>query len=737
MLATPILWAQPPASPSLAELRSHHRMLVLLQQVADEAIDASSYLGDQEARRLRAVLESPLPGMRLVERWQVLFHLAEAELRLGETRRAIALFEEAGELASEVGGEIPAEHLRQLVFRTGVAYMRLAETENCAESFVAESCILPIRAPAVHGKREAAQSAARLFATVAASTPPDDTLHYGARWLLNLAHMVLGTWPDDVAPELRIPEAAFASDEPFPRFDNVAPRLGLDTFSLSGGAVAEDFDGDGDLDLLVSTWDPRGQLRLFRNGGDGTFLEVTKEAGLVGITGGLNMVQADYDNDGDADVLVLRGAWLDVLGRHPNSLLRNDGRGRFVDVAFAAGLGERHFPTQTAAWADIDNDGDLDLYVGNETSDNLAAPSQLFLNRGDGTFEEVARRAGVTNDAYAKAVVFGDVDGDRFPDLFVSNLGEPNRLYRNRGDGTFDDVAHQLGVESPVGSFPSWLFDYDNDGDLDLYVSVYMANIGHIAASHLGMHTKVELARLYRNDLTEGGGFLDVARDVGLTRPTAPMGSNFGDLDGDGWLDFYLGTGYPDYQALMPNVLMRNREGRRFADVTWAAGTGHLQKGHAVVFADLDADGDLDLFEQMGGAFPGDGFRDVLYENPGFGSRFVSVELVGIRSNRSAIGARLRVVVRDAAGERRTIWRVVSSGGSFGANPLRQHVGLGAAAEEVELLEVEWPTSQTTQRFTEVPLDRHYRIVEGESKLRVVEIPATSLGGKDATDGGR
>ena len=360
------------------------------------------------------------------------------------------------------------------------------------------------------------------------------------------------------------------------------------------------------------------------------------------------MLQADYDNDGDVDVLVLRGAWLSRSGLHPNSLLRNNGDGTFTDVTFDSGLGEEHFPTQTASWADYDNDGDLDLYIGNETYDGVTAPCQLFRNDGDGTFTDVAREAGVENLRFAKAVIWGDYDADTFTDLYVSNLKGANRLYHNNGDGTFTDVATELGVDGPVDSFPAWFWDFDNDGALDLFVSAYVASIGHLAAAYLGQPLDIEMARLYRGD--GQGGFEDVALEQNLRRPNAPMGSNFGDLDNDGYLDFYLGTGYPDYQDVMPNVMFRNRSGESFADVTTAGGFAHLQKGHAIAFADLDHDGDQDVFEQMGGALPGDGFHDVLYENPGFGNQWIGVKLIGRQSNRSAQGARLRFDIDEGEG---------------------------------------------------------------------------------------
>ena len=407
--------------------------------------------------------------------------------------------------------------------------MRVGETQNCCNRFTPESCVLPIRGQGIHTEKGASKQAIEYFTEVLAGSPKNSLLHLGSRWLLNIAYMTIGAHPDAVPEAYRINPQAFESGEPFPRFVNIAPRLGLDTFSLSGGAIADDFDNDGYLDLVVSTWDTAGQIRFFRNEQNGTFSDRTEVAGLAGITGGLNLVQADYNNDGNVDVLVLRGAWLVQWGKHPNSLLRNNGDGTFTDVTFDAGLAKVHYPTQTASWADYDNDGDLDLYVGNEALLGLPAPGQLFRNNGDGTFMDVAPQAGVTNDRFAKAVVWGDYDNDRLPDLYVSNQGAPkrrgpNRLYRNQGDGTFVNVAPELGVAGPEKSFPAWYWDFDNDGNLDLYVSAYSANIGDLAGAYLGLRfEKTKLARLYRGD--GQGGFEDVAVERNLRRPNAPMGA--------------------------------------------------------------------------------------------------------------------------------------------------------------------------------------------------------------------
>jgi hypothetical protein len=702
---------------------SHERMLAALRDVRARTADEDPWLGDALARELRPVVAALPEIVRDRAQWWTIFRLGVEELRLGNEAEAVRLLERVVRVAPVVQPPVDPQSRIAVRYRLGVAYLRLAETQNCCASSVPGSCTLPLTGDAIHTRTEGARGAIDVFTKVARDTPPGSTVHLGACWLLNLACMLVDEHPDGVPEAFRIPAAAFRSAGAFPGFENVAARLGLDRFGLAGGAVADDFDNDGYLDLLVSNWDTDGQLRLHRNRRDGTFEDRTDAAHLRGLFGGLNMVQADYDNDGDVDVLVLRGAWLGAAGRHPNSLLRNRGDGTFDDVTFAAGLGEVHYPTQTAAWADYDNDGDVDLYVGNESGPALAAPGQLFRNNGDGTFTDVARRAGVTNDRFAKAVVWGDYDGDRFPDLFVSNLEQENRLYRNNGDGTFTDVAPRLGLTGPRRTFPAWFWDFDNDGKLDLYVSAYGADIWNLAEAALGLPLTTDLAQLWRGD--GRGGFIDVARGRGLTSPNAPMGSNFGDLDNDGYLDFHLGTGFPSYDTVMPNVTYRNVRGEKFVEIGTSAGTAHLQKGHAVVFADFDNDGDQDLFEVMGGAYAGDGFYDVFYENPGSGHRWIAIDLVGVRSNRSAIGARLRVVVTEA-GRERSVYKHVNSGGSFGANPLRQSVGLGRA-ERIERIEVLWPTTGETQVVRGVPLDEFVRIVEGEDGFKTVELKRLTL----------
>lgn len=719
--ATPLLAQQ--AFDAAAAKQSHERMVRTLAEIAERAKTDHKYHGDALAKQQWA----ELAALGDKAPWKLRLDASLHHLRLGATREGIRILEAARDALASGAIEGDLDAVNSIRFYLGMAWLRLAETDNCCARNTPESCILPLQGGAVHTATEGSTNAIPYFEQVIADTPAGDYWHLGARWLLNLAHMTLGNWPNGVPEAQRLPPSTFASPVPFPRFPNVAGALGLDTFGMLGGVIADDFDGDHDLDLMVSTWSATGQLRLWRNDGDGRFTDRTAAAGLTGITSGINIFQVDHDNDGDLDVYVCRGAWLYDGGRHPNSLLQNQGGGTFVDVTFAAGLGEVHYPTSTCDWDDVDNDGDLDLYVGNETSPKIEAPNQLFRNEGDGTFFDIGARAGVTNLGYTKGVTFGDYDADGHVDLYVSNLHEPNRLYRNAGNGRFVDLAPKLGMHEPIESFGAWFWDHDNDGALDLFCAAYSTGIGDIAAYHLGVQRPHPATpRLWRGD--GKGGFTDVAPRMGLDQPVLAMGANFGDLDNDGFLDVYLGTGDPYYYSLMPNLMFRNDGGTKFVDVTMAGGFGHLQKGHGITFADLDSDGDLDVFSIQGGAYPGDAAHDVLFANPGFGNHWLTVIAVGTHSNRSAVGARIRAVLREHGAER-SVYREVGSGGCFGANPLRQTLGLGKA-NVVDVLEVRWPRSGKVQTLRDVPVDRTIRIVEGEDGFTEIALPRTVLGGK-------
>ena len=679
---------------------SHRRMLTELQEIADRSGTENPYFDFDLLRRKQAELAALSPDASPATRYNLLFDTGRHEIQLGEIAKAVDHLEEAQRLWPQVAGGKSSGPLLQLA----IAYLRKGETENCVSHHTGESCILPIRGKGIHQSRASVKNAIVYLTQLLGEKPQDLT----ARWLLNVAWMAAGGYPDQVPKKWLIPPQAFASEEKFPEFPDRAGEFGLNTFNRSGGVIVDDFDSDNLLDVITSDWSPKGPLRFFHNNGDRTFTERSKEAGFEGLMGGLNLVQADYDNDGDLDILVLRGAWLGQSGGHPKSLLANDGKGRFEDVTFAAGLGEARFPSANGSWADYDNDGDLDLFIGNE-----GFASQLFRNNGAGTFSEVSAAAGIRNTGIVKGVTWGDYDNDRFPDLYISNLGGHNRLYHNNRNGTFTDVAVQLGVTAPFKSFASWFWDYNNDGALDLFVASFERRVQDVAADYLGMPVfESEPMSLYEGD--GKGHFRDVAAERNLTRITFGMGANFGDVDNDGFPDFYLGTGYPEYEALIPNLLFHNQGGRRFADVTGAARVGHLQKGHGVAFADLDNDGDQDLYVVLGGAYAGDGYWNVLFENPGFGNHWIGVRLRGVQSNRSGIGARIRVSIRDG-GVTRSVYKWVNSGGSFGANPLRQQIGIGKA-ERVESLDVFWPATGKSQQMRNLPADQWIEIAEGATQ---------------------
>ncbi len=599
-----------------------------------------------------------------------------------------------------------------------LAYLRLGEQENCLTNRDARSCIVPIEGGGVHRLTTGARQAADIYLKMLEADPDDRQ----SRWLLNIAYMALGDYPEAVPGAFLIPPAAFESEYDLPFFPDVAPQSGVDALSHAGSCSMEDFDGDGRLDIFTTSYIIGEPSRLYVNKGDGSFRDRTEAAGLTGLTGGLNEAHADYDNDGRPDIFVTRGAWLGANGRFPNSLLRNTG-GTFHDVTEEAGL-LTLYPSQTAAWADFNQDGWLDLFVGNESSGNSGFPCELYLNRGDGTFRDVAADLGLDVTAYVKGVTWGDINNDGLPDLYVSIFGEPNKFFINRGgssmeDWRFEEASAAAGVEDPVYSFPCWFFDYNNDGWEDLFVSGYHQGNSElmgafVTADYLGEPFEVGKPRLYRNLGNES--FEEVTDSTGLNHALFTMGSNYGDLDNDGWLDFYLGTGDFSLLATVPNRMFRNAEGRYFQDVTTAGGFGQIQKGHGVSFGDFDEDGDQDIYTVIGGAVEGDVYQNMLFLNPGNDNNWVTLKLEGERSNRSAIGARVRLVISGPDG-RRTLYRTVGTGSSFGNNSLQLETGLGTATR-IDTLEVKWPHRKVkADTWTGLEVNRRYLVREGAAQL--------------------
>ena len=632
----------------------------------------------------------------------------------GETKQAAECLRQARRIAQS-SPWLSQEWLYTIIFFQGVTALREGETDNCVLCRGESSCILPISPQAVHANPGGSRAAIGFF-TEYLNEFPDDL---EVRWLLNIAHMTLGEHPHGVDPKHLLSLDHYRGENHgMGKFRDIGHLVGVNRLNQAGGAIMEDFDNDGLLDIVVTSIDATQVIGLYRNKGDGTFEERAKAAGLSEQLGGLNCVQTDYNNDGFKDIFISRGAWLKTPMRP--SLLRNNGDGTFTDVTKEAGLLDP-VNSNCAIWGDYDNDGCLDLFVCCECQ-----PNRLYHNKGDGTFEEVSAKAGLPATVrFCKGAAWLDFDNDGYLDLFLNNLAGPAQLFRNNGDGTFRDVTDEMGISGPSYGFSCWAFDYDNDGWMDIFATSYDRTLKDVVNGLIGQPHSSEKNRLYRN--MGGKGFRDVTVEAGLDKVFACMGSNFGDFDGDGFVDFYLGTGDPALSTLVPNRMFKNLGGKSFGEVTCASGTGHLQKGHGVACGDWKRDGNIDIFIQMGGAVNGDKYHNVLFSNPGHGNNWLTLKLVGTKTNKAAIGARIKLVT--SSDHPLTIHRHVSSGSSFGANPLQQTIGIGKASQ-IASLEIHCPTSGKTQVFRNNDVNQAIEVTEFAENYRKLDwkpVPVPSV----------
>jgi enediyne biosynthesis protein E4 len=508
--------------------------------------------------------------------------------------------------------------------------------------------------------------------------------------------------------------------------------------SMSGGVAVFDFDNDGWLDVyfvnsptVATAGEPRSaRSELWRNQADGTFVDVTDKAG-VGYPGwGMGAVSADFDSDGWDDLYVT------CYGT--NRLYHNNHNGTFSDVTETAGVGDPRWSTG-AAFADYDGDGWLDLFVANYVDIRLNAlpefgkgkfcefhgiPVQcgprglpgsgdsLFRNKGDGTFEDVSLKAGVADHAgrFGMGAVWTDFNGDRRPDLYVANDAGANYLYKNNGNGTFSDVALQAGTAlsedgKEQGSMGVAIGDYDHSGRWSIFVTNFAD----------------EYNALYRHD--KEFQFTDVSFASQTAKPGVPLvgwGTHFLDYDNDGWLDLWVANGhvYPQVERAgaassyaQPKLLFRNNRNGTFTDVTSMSGAAltarMVSRGSATI--DLDNDGDLDVVINNL-----DGAPTVLRNEGGNRQNFLVVDLEGGTSNRSAVGAIVTVRAGDLVQreERR-------SGDSYlSHSDPRLHFGLGMQSK-VDSIEVRWPNG-SVQRFSDVAANTFITIGEGRTEVQEV-----------------
>lgn len=674
-------------------------------------------LNSKKADKLETELDATKPGG---DRNLLVFNYGIELLRAGKTDKAIDVFENLQNLY--LSRDIPNKDqaLADCKYYLAISYLRKAEQENCILNHNNESCIIPISRKAQHINEEGSTKAIEYLEQLIKINP----FYYENQYLLNIAYMTLGRYPEEVPKEYLIPEEYFLKNS-FTKFHDIAMDLGVAVNEMSGGICLDDFNNDGFLDIIVSSWGFKNQIRYFENDKNGGFTDKTSLTGLVGVTGGLNLKHADYNNDGFLDFIILRGAWLEDYGNIPNSLIRNNGDGTFSDVTVEAGILSPK-PTQTVIWADFNLDGFLDIFMANESTPKGDNNCELFVNNGDGTFTDVGQSAGLSETGFFKGVDSGDLNNDGYPDLYISNFNGKNLLYMNSGNEsalTFELANDSVGISEPIQSFSNWIFDYNNDGFEDIFVSGYsnqdktpsrlmMESIKNHNDERLKNHRPI----LYKNN--GDGSFTNVSKETGLIEPVTTMGCNFGDLDNDGFLDFYLATGDPSFLSIVPNKMYRNNQGNNFEDVTYSGGFGHIQKGHAVGFGDLDLDGDQDIYVVMGGAYEGDIFQNVLFENPiGNENNWINIVLEGTTANRSAIGAKIIATIQES-GSIRKVYHTVGTGASFGGNSLMAEIGLGKAAS-IQTLEIIWPTKTREKSvFNDVSTNELISIKQGIDKIK-------------------
>jgi len=555
-----------------------------------------------------------------------------------------------------------------------------------------------------------------------------------------------------VAALLSIPANSQTS---YPHFQDVARGSGLTVphisgekryilESMSGGVGFFDCDNDGKLDIVVvngSTVDRFRQggdllVTLYHQDADSHFTDITQQAGLTRKGWGMGVAVADFDNDGRLDLF--------VTGYGGTALYRNLGNCKFEDVTERAGLKVDGLTTG-AAWGDYDRDGFVDLFVARYVHvdiNKLPEPGSdqhncrykgllvqcgpwgmegetdfLFHNRGDGTFEDVSKKAGVSDPAkhYGLGAVWGDYDNDGWPDLYVANDAGPNYLYHNKHDGTFEELGLLSGTAlsgegQEQGSMGVDFGDFDHDGLLDIVVTNFAEQADD----------------LYHNE-GPTRGFLDLAwsSKIGQTVfPYVRWGTGFVDFDNDGWPDIFVASGhvYPQVDSIANNLskykqpmfLFRNKGDRTFEDITRATGLGAipLASRRGAAFGDVKNDGNMDILVLNVGAPP-----SLLVQDVPCPRHRVSFRLVGTKSNRAAIGARVTIT-----GGSMTQFNEVRGGGSYlSQNDLRIHFGLGEA-KVMETVTIRWPNGNT-ETLRNIGADAIYTITEGQGITGTQPLP--------------
>jgi tetratricopeptide (TPR) repeat protein len=621
------------------------------------------------------------------------------------------------------------------LFWLAMSYMRHAEAENCLSKLIgdaqnptdhqqahhehhpshAQYCILPLTQ--FHERTESARTAATLFEKLLNNYDESNRLY---QWLLNFNDMAINGFPQEVPPKYLIRtsfidafygakkkevEREFASLS----FEDRAPAFGIDTHNTGRGVAVEDFDQDGYLDIV--TGGGFEVLKYYKNDHGATFVDRTAEVGLSEVKQPFFVVAVDYDNDGWMDLFVSRMFGKQFL------LFRNNRNGTFTDVTASSGLVDGQPEDQmvsawTPAWADVDLDGDLDLFLAQMSikipfAKGVLAksrmPPKLFINE-QGHFADKTEAYGlvdIVDDQYFIGATFGDYDSDGDADLFLSSpFLNTSVLLRNAGGRRFEKTDL---INRAEGGFVAAFVDVNHDGRLDIYqggfadatTSVELAVFGEGRGQYRSGHSTI-LFQTSEGRFEERNDFFDM--------PMGTMGSSFGDINNDGCADFYLGTGTPEGWFVLPNLMYVGRtQGTGCADgatnISMFHGFGTIQKGHGIVFFDFDEDGDQDIYSSLGGMWPADRWPNQFFvNNSRLDNRWVKIRLRGRKTNAFGVGTMIKVVAENDRQEKIVRYYQMDQKTGFGSAPYLAHIGL-MNATRIHSVDVFWPASKCRKTY--------------------------------------
>ncbi|VAW99315.1 hypothetical protein MNBD_GAMMA21-2730 [hydrothermal vent metagenome] len=616
------------------------------------------------------------------------------------------------------------------LFWLALSYMRLAEAKNCLEMLLQHDgsndhtrmCTIPLTS--FHQKKEYAKESVRLMERLLDEYDADNRRY---QWLLNVNYMTINGFPDDVPERYRISGDfvnQFYGDKKREMekkyadiiFHDRAKNLKVDNLGSGKGVAVEDFDRDGYLDVVTGS--SYGNLEYYKNDNGKGFIRRGEEAGFSGIKGNHIITVADYDNDGWLDLFVAR-PFGDTRGDFV--LLRNNGDATFTDVTVKLGLlpphdkRDEHMMTFASAWGDIDNDGDLDLFVSGWGFYNwIGKDNPLAHNRGsvlyrnDGAkFTDVTKEYGL--DSYVDGLnvfgaAFGDYDNDGLIDILLTSWYPGGYLGKNINGKRFE--RKDLIPTSALG-FMTAFVDVNHDGRLDLFIAdtalgdpVIKQTIFNEGIEGYNQGNNTIALQMADGTFENREDFFKDDLHIGT------MGSSFGDINNDGAYDFYLGTGGPEGWYVMPNLMYMGLVDDKGAvsgymdNISMLNGFGTLQKGHGIVFFDFDNDGDQDIYSSLGGAWTGDAWPNQLFVNDSkLDNTWVKIRLRGRRSNYYGLGARITVYAENAEGRQLIRRYYMDNKTGFGSAPYLAHIGL-LDAVKITRVEVKWPGEVKAKKYT-------------------------------------